>query len=469
MPCQPFLSALPCFALLCLALLLHLCAIPVVAPVLPPPHTPLFLPHNSLGACALYGLGLDSYTPYFSSCRHEKSKSHNILSPTLHCTMATEAMSPSSPPPVSGQKISRYRSVRRAQEQHTDHARQFAQHEEPLPAVSTVPAVPAVPDSHAQNNAPLSRSMSRYHRRPATSHVTKSQPPPIRSNTTFDAASPVSPQSPPSTSSNDAPNSPPQRLHVANTAQRRPRTAGPCAEPAYTDNDASRQQSLSGDDSAKEILHKEKERQRQMKEKYDAKARARRQARQAELDRAEKMRHEAEHAARLLQQQQQQQREFEEAEALRRQRAEAKRAELEHGRRLQKTESRKTSRSREDDTQRAKQEERQRQAVLAKLEERTQKPPSSPAAVSPPRQQEVGFGMFKRRKDEALGLDAPAQVSAPPQLNLSFSNREEETIRPGGGGVVLGIDAPTSAVNAGDRVRLMLPPPPPPRAGQSAG
>jgi hypothetical protein len=172
-----------------------------------------------------------------------------------------------------------------------------------------------------------------------------------------------------------------------------------------------------------------------MKERHDAEARARRQAQQAELDRAEKLRQEAEEAKRL-----QQQREFEEAEALRRQRVEQK-AEQERGRRLQKAEPRK-----------AKQDERQRQAALAKLEERTQKSPSSPPTISPPRQQEIGFGMFKRRKDDALGLDAPAQYSALPQPNLGPNNHEEETIKPGGGGAVLGIDAPTSAVNAGDRV-----------------
>lgn len=189
-----------------------------------------------------------------------------------------------------------------------------------------------------------------------------------------------------------------------------------------------------------------------MKEKYDAEARARRQAQQAELDRAEKLRREAEEAARL----QQQQREFEEAEALRKQRAEQK-AEQERGKRLQKAEPRKTSQTREEESRKAKQEERQRQATLAKLEERTQKLPSSPPSVSPPRQQEVGFGMFKRRKDDALGIDAPAQYAAPPQLSLNFGSNEEATIRPGGGGVVLGIDAPTSAVNAGDRVCLLIP------------
>jgi hypothetical protein len=63
--------------------------------------------------------------------------------------------------------------------------------------------------------------------------------------------------------------------------------------------------------------------------------------------------------------------------------------------------------------------------------------------------------MFKRRKDDVLGIEAPVQQSSPPRLSLSRGDPEEDTIRPGGGGVVLGIDAPTSAVNAGDRVRNM--------------
>lgn len=356
--------------------------------------------------------------------------------------MATEAMSSSAAATAaaaSTQKMSRYRSVRRAQEQHPAPPGQFSQHDQPSQAMSTMPTMPAVPDSQPQNDAPLSRSKSRYHRRPPTSHATSPQPPP-RSNTTFDPPPPFYPQSPPYASSNDADSSPQQTSNAANTAQRRPRTAKPRTQASPLVYGAPRDQSLSGDDSAREVLEKEKQRQRQMKERHDAEARARRQAQQAELDRADKLRQEAEEAARLQKQQQQQQREFEEAEALRRQRIEQK-AEQERGRRLQKAGPRKTSQNKD---------EHQRQAVLAKLEERSQKPPASPNAISPPRQQEVGFGMFKRRKDEALGLDAPAQLSAAPQLSLSLSH-EEETIKPGGGGAVLGIDAPTSAVNAGDR------------------
>jgi multidrug efflux pump subunit AcrA (membrane-fusion protein) len=210
-----------------------------------------------------------------------------------------------------------------------------------------------------------------------------------------------------------------------------------------------RQQSLRGDDSAREVLQREKERQRQLKEKYEAEARAQRQAKQAELERIEKARQQEEVAAQLAAQ-----REAEEAEALRRQREE-QRAEQERGKRLQKAETQKVLQQREENVRKAKLEEKERQATLAKLEHKSRKAPSSSPPVSPPRQQEMGFGMFKRRKDDALGLDAPVQQSNPPQLSLSFDDKEEETIRPGGGGVVLGIDAPTSAVNAGDRVCIL--------------
>ena len=343
--------------------------------------------------------------------------------------------------------MSRYRSVRRAQEQQTQQPGQYQQdHTSPgVPGVPAVPPMPAVSEMQPQSDAPISRSMSRYHRRPTTSHATSPNPPPLRSNTVQDAPPPLPAQLPPSTPRNRALSSPYQSSHSANTGQRRPRTARTrTTEASPPVSNAPRQQSLRGDDSAREVLQREKERQRQLKERYEAEARAQKQAKQAELERIERTRHEEEEAARL-----ETQREMEEAEALRRQREE-QRAEQERGRRLQKAENQKVLQQREEGVRRAKLEEKERQATLAKLEQKARKAPSSSPPVSPPRQQETGFGMFKRRKDEALGLDAPVQQPAPPQLSLNLG--EEETIRPGGGGIVLGIDAPTSAVNAGDRV-----------------
>ena len=55
------------------------------------------------------------------------------------------------------------------------------------------------------------------------------------------------------------------------------------------------------------------------------------------------------------------------------------------------------------------------------------------------------FGLFKRKRGEAAGREP--KISAPKQR----ASDEPPTIRPGGGGLVPGIDAPISAVNAGDR------------------
>ncbi|CAA9963078.1 hypothetical protein PTT_15102 [Pyrenophora teres f. teres 0-1] len=333
--------------------------------------------------------------------------------------------------------MSRYRSVRRAQEQHTQQVGDFDQQQSsptspPVPDMPSVPHMPAASETPSQIDAPLSRSMSRYHRRPPTSHATSAVPPPIRSMTIPNAPpSPPDQLSPPVVPRNRAASSPYQQpAHTANTGQPRPRTARPCAEPSPP---VSSSEPLSGDDRARDILQKEKERQRQLKDKYDAEARAKRRAKQAELDKIEKLRQEEEDAAR-----EKEQREIEEAEALRRQNEELK-AEQERGKRLQKAEPQKLVRQREEGIRKAKQ------------EERSFKSHSSSPPASPPRQQEIGFGMFKRRKDPALGIDAPARPLGPPQMALSRSSQEEETIRPGGGGVVKGIDAPTSAVNAGDR------------------
>lgn len=377
--------------------------------------------------------GLASHVPCLADPTHQDARRTAFP----HTSMATDMM-PSAPAAAdaaaaSTQKMSRYRSVRRAQEQHTRPPAHCSQHHQPS---HPAPLMPAVPDSPPQNDVSLSRSMSRYHRRPVTSHATSPQPPLQRLNPDSDDSEPPLPQSPPSASRYRTPGSPYHSSHAANTAQRRPRSSNARGEASPPPSDAPRQLSLRSDDSAREILAKEKERQRQLREKHDADARAKKQARQAELDRAEKLRQEEDEAARLREQQREAQ---EAADARRRQREEQK-AEQERGRRLQKVDSRKASQSKE---------ERQRQPSRAP-------PPLTSPTVSPPRQQDVGVGMFKRRKDDALGLDAPAQLAPAPQLSLSLDSHADETIRPGGGGVVRNIDAPTSAVNAGDRVCSLL-------------
>lgn len=74
------------------------------------------------------------------------------------------------------------------------------------------------------------------------------------------------------------------------------------------------------------------------------------------------------------------------------------------------------------------------------------------SAVSPVKGR---FGLFKRKRGEeapqsmvAFGSKTTSNSGRPPLMNGDRS----PTIKPGGGGVVPGIDAPVSAVNAGDRV-----------------
>ncbi|KAF2827034.1 hypothetical protein CC86DRAFT_370109 [Ophiobolus disseminans] len=356
--------------------------------------------------------------------------------------MATETVPPTT---ATAKRVSRYRSVRRAQEQQTQQ-----QSPPPVPAVPALPPMLAEPEMQAPKDAQISRSMSRYHRRPPTSHATTPAVPALRSNTL--PAHPAPPIAQPSpTSRYRAISSPQHASHSTNTAQHRPRTA------KRTDNStsasaSSQSRSPRADDSARELLQKERERQRLLKERYDAEARAHREAKQAELDRLESLRREEEEAA-LLQAQQ----EAEEADMLRRQKDE-QRAEHERGKRLRKAEAQKILQQREDEARKAKEAERERRARhdeektrKAKIEaERPRQAPSSSPPVSPPRH-DTNFGLFKRRKDDGLTQEAPGEPSRAPRLSLHLGDHEAETIRPGGGGAVLGIDAPTSAVNAGDR------------------
>ncbi|EME43179.1 hypothetical protein DOTSEDRAFT_72533 [Dothistroma septosporum NZE10] len=59
-------------------------------------------------------------------------------------------------------------------------------------------------------------------------------------------------------------------------------------------------------------------------------------------------------------------------------------------------------------------------------------------------------GLFKRRKGEMVTPSAEKAAIARPK-----TTKEDRTMRPGGGGIVPGIDAPVSAINAGDRQVLM--------------
>jgi hypothetical protein len=105
------------------------------------------------------------------------------------------------------QKMSRYRSIRRQQE--------YQQQEQSVPPMPSSKS--AVPDMEVQKEAQISRSMSRYHRRPPPPHATTASPPvpPLRANTLQAHQPPPVPQS--STSRIRAVSSP-QHAHSANTS-----------------------------------------------------------------------------------------------------------------------------------------------------------------------------------------------------------------------------------------------------------
>lgn len=195
-----------------------------------------------------------------------------------------------------------------------------------------------------------------------------------------------------------------------------------------------------------------------MKEKMEAEARVQKEAKRAELERLDQLRLEEEEAARL-----QAERAAEEAEALRLQREEEK-AEKERGKKLRKVEAQMMVEQRKLEERRAKLEKENR----ARLEEKSrtfQSQSSGSPPVSPPRHE--GLGLFKRRKDEGLSLSSEErpttvrpQTARQPSSNdtrprtarQTSSSNQPDVILSGGGGAVLGIDAPTSAVNGGDRV-----------------
>jgi len=271
----------------------------------------------------------------------------------------------------------------------------------------------------------VSRSMSRYHRRPTLSHATAAKGPPLRS-ATIDVPPLASTQASAAVR-NRAQSSPQARL--ASNVQPRVPSASRARDAASATPPGSRPRPRNARDEAKQLLQDENDRQRRLREKLEAEKRERikaEQARQAELERQEQQRIDDE--AELLRAQ----READEAEQLRQQQQQE---DKERGKRLQKAESSKRLQEREDTERRI------------RAEEATRKAQASPP-VSPPRH--GGFTIFKRRNDGAQS--PPEALPTPKPHQTSYGNRDMDTIRPGGGGAVLGIDAPMSAVNAGDRV-----------------
>jgi hypothetical protein len=186
---------------------------------------------------------------------------------------------------------------------------------------------------------------------------------------------------------------------------------------------------------AKIGLEEEEERQRRAREKIKAEKRSKIEAAQAEVEREkrEKARIERKEKAAAAATAD------EEAERLRvKQEAEEKlrrqKEEQERGLRLQKsgTSARLKKKEVEEDGPTAHQ---------------VRSPPTSP------RRHGGGIGLFSRKqKDDVSTSPESAANAGRPRQTSDGVNRDISTIRPGGGGAVLGIDAPKSAINAGDRV-----------------
>lgn len=328
-------------------------------------------------------------------------------------------------PEAAPAKFSRYRSVRRAQTLPPEQS--STPQSPPLPAVSEVPPVPSMP---LKKEAPVSRSMSRYHRRP-----TITQRPPVPVNPGFSLSTQAQdPASAPANSTRarsvSSPQHPPLYTAVQPPLPNISRTRADPATPHAASITRSHTPSQAARDEARQLIESETERQRRMQEQLRAEKRAKLEATQAELERQERLRkeEEEENAEQLRLQR--------EAEEVAQQQREQEEKLKEHGRRLQKAQ------------QAAVQKLREEEARKAALEEYTRrnKPVSPP--TSPPRHA-GGLHLFgRRRKDDA---PSPANSGRPLEASES-SNRDLSTIKPGGGGAVLGIDAPKSAINAGDRV-----------------
>ncbi|KAL1635759.1 hypothetical protein SLS56_001454 [Neofusicoccum ribis] len=116
---------------------------------------------------------------------------------------------------------------------------------------------------------------------------------------------------------------------------------------------------------------------------------------------------------------------------------------------------------------RTRQEEEDRQHVVERGRPRTAKTagassesdappvPPSPQSPSSPRRKDRLAGLLRRRKEDQQPNSNFIPAPKPRQVSSDTNNNPDAFIKAGGGGVVPGIDAPISAVNAGDR-RVMV-------------
>ncbi|KAH7054291.1 hypothetical protein B0J12DRAFT_570417 [Macrophomina phaseolina] len=328
---------------------------------------------------------------------------------------------PAPQPAQQEPKFSRYRSVRRAHQQH--------QHD--------LPAMPPPPDSAQPppKSATVSRSMSRYHRqRPQTATAPiahDSSAPPLPGHIPHAPTQPVQPSATREqrrvravSNPNGAPNLPQARPATAKAQE-------PAPNPTGSDSPSRARE------EARRLLEGETQRQARMNAQLKAEKRAK--IEEAEKQRTRQAAEEAErrNAERIRQYQEKR------AEDLRA-RQEAARA---HAARARQEE--------EEEKQRAIERERPRTAKTAPASSESDAPPVPPSPQSPAssRKKERLAGFLRRRRDEQQPDGEFIPAAKPRQV--SHNDNPDAYIKAGGGGVVPGIDAPVSAVNAGDR-RVMV-------------
>ncbi|KAL1387286.1 hypothetical protein HDK64DRAFT_132997 [Phyllosticta capitalensis] len=302
--------------------------------------------------------------------------------------------------PRTSFRFSRYRSLRKPNLQDTSN--------DPPP-----PPMPPPPEQTSTMTA-LSRSMSRYHsKRPPAS--APAPPLPV----------PPSVARAPTQRSNAFP---PARSRAANLP------AGPTAAPSRDDDDDDRHYAEAAREEAMRMLegdsspatsHAQLKAEKRAKLEEAERLKAKQIAEEHERRKAERIRKYHEKKAEELRAQELKARQ----EAIR---AEALRAQ-------------------QEEEQRQEEMERERWPTPKNAQRYSHSPPS-PSPDSGQKRERLG--LLRKRRDESP--PQPVQVpEAPRSRQVSNEPADPVTIKPGGGGVVPGLDAPVSAVNSGDR-RVMV-------------
>jgi hypothetical protein len=369
-------------------------------------------------------------------------------------------------PTNDAHKFSRYRSVRRTQQ---DQVHATSGSPPPLPSSMQDALIVDEPVQN-QHSETVNRSMSRYHRRPQTSAGPSTSRSALSSPKQRDTVAqqftvPPIPQEPQSMMRMRAQSSghvrPDAGFYGQSTSHGSPTGRVPGTRTTNTSAAGDRQPK----DAARELLEREAERQRRMKEKIKADKRARLEEQERELERKKQ---EEEEAERLRLQQQaeeenrqrqlklQQDQEKAEQQRLRLEEKEKRRQEQEAAHQLREQEKAREKQRKEEEKIRLREAKEHERATRKLQKGHTYAPESSPPPGPNSPLRKLGtppskpfFGSPTRNPlGESFQPEETPSNTRPRQV----SGGNDVTIKPGGGGVVPGTDAPISAVNAGDRV-----------------